>query len=76
VARPRERGGSGTRTLAAASNAGGRLLVHADVAAPGKYRLTPLANPGAAPADWAVVVVVPLKLVDGTGTPTRVLALV
>jgi kynurenine formamidase len=51
--------------------------VRADVAAAGKYGLTQLANPGAAPADWAVVVVVvPLKLVDGTGTPARVLALV
>ena len=42
----------------------------------GKYGLTQLANLAQLPATGAVVVVAPLKLVEGTGTPARVLALV
>ena len=42
----------------------------------GKHGLTQLANLAQLPPTGAVVVVAPLKLVDGTGTPTRVLALV
>jgi kynurenine formamidase len=42
----------------------------------GKYGLTRLANLAQLPPTGAVVVVAPLKLVDETGTPTRVLALV
>ena len=38
--------------------------------------LTQLANLAQLPATGALLVVAPLKLVDGTGTPTRVLALV
>jgi kynurenine formamidase len=42
----------------------------------GKYGLTQLANLAELPPTGAVLVVAPLKLVDGTGSPTRVLALV
>jgi kynurenine formamidase len=41
----------------------------------GKYGLTQLANLAELPPTGAVVVVAPLKLVDGTGSPTRVFAL-
>jgi kynurenine formamidase len=42
----------------------------------GKYGLTQLANLAELPPTGAVLVAAPLKLVDGTGSPTRVLALV
>jgi kynurenine formamidase len=42
----------------------------------GRYGLTQLANVDRLPAAGAVIVVAPLKLVDGTGSPARVLALV
>jgi kynurenine formamidase len=42
----------------------------------GKYGLTQLANLAQLPPSGALLVVAPLKLVDGTGTPARVLALV
>ena len=42
----------------------------------GKYGLTQLANLDRLPPTGAVVVVAPLKLVRGTGSPSRVLALV
>lgn len=42
----------------------------------GKYGLTQLANLAELPPTGAVVVVAPLKLVRGTGSPTRVFALV
>lgn len=41
-----------------------------------RYGLTQLANLGTLPSTGAVIVVAPLKLVDGTGSPSRVLALV
>ncbi|HVW17287.1 MAG TPA: cyclase family protein [Solirubrobacteraceae bacterium] len=41
-----------------------------------RYGLTQLANLGELPPTGAVIVVAPLKLVDGTGAPTRALALV
>ena len=41
----------------------------------GRYGLTQLANLEQLPAAGAVVIVAPLKLVDGTGSPARVLAL-
>ena len=40
----------------------------------GRYGLTQLANLAELPPTGAVVVVAPLKLVDGTGSPARVLA--
>jgi kynurenine formamidase len=42
----------------------------------GKYGLTQLANLARLPATGALLVVAPMKLVDGTGSPARVLALV
>jgi kynurenine formamidase len=41
-----------------------------------KYGLTQLANLGQLPPTGAVVIVAPMKLVGGTGSPARVLALV
>ena len=42
----------------------------------GKYGLTQLANLDRLPATGALVVAAPLKIVRGSGSPTRVLALV
>src|SRR5215203_2504027 len=42
----------------------------------GKYGLTQLANVGRLPATGALVIAAPLKIVRGSGSPTRVLALV
>jgi kynurenine formamidase len=42
----------------------------------GKYGLTQLANLGELPATGALIVVAPLRLVDGTGSPARALALI
>jgi kynurenine formamidase len=42
----------------------------------GKYGLTQLANLGELPPTGALLVVAPLRLVDGTGSPARALALV
>ena len=42
----------------------------------GKYGVTQLANLGKLPARGAMVVMAPLKLVDGTGSPIRALAFV
>jgi kynurenine formamidase len=50
--------------------------VHAHFLGAGKYGITQLANLAELPPTGAVVVVAPLKLVDGTGSPARVLALV
>jgi kynurenine formamidase len=50
--------------------------VHARFLGAGKYGLTQLANLGELPATGAIVVVAPLRLVDGTGSPARVLAFV
>jgi kynurenine formamidase len=50
--------------------------VHSFVLGAGKYGITQLANLARLPATGAVLVVAPLKLVGGTGSPARVLALV
>ncbi len=50
--------------------------VHHFLLGAGKYGLTQLANLAALPPTGALIVVAPLKLVDGTGSPSRVLALV
>jgi kynurenine formamidase len=50
--------------------------VHSFVLGAGKYGITQLANLARLPVTGAVVVVAPLKLVGGTGSPARVLALV
>jgi kynurenine formamidase len=49
--------------------------VHHFLLGAGKYGLTQLANLAELPPTGALVVVAPLKLVDGTGSPTRVFAL-
>jgi kynurenine formamidase len=50
--------------------------VHYYLLGAGKYGITQLANLGKLPATGALVVVAPMKLVGGTGSPVRVLALV
>jgi kynurenine formamidase len=50
--------------------------VHSYFLGAGKYGLTQLANLAELPPVGAMIVVAPLKLVDGTGSPARVLALV
>jgi kynurenine formamidase len=50
--------------------------VHQYLLGSDRYGLTQLANLGELPPTGAVVVVSPLKLVGGTGSPVRVLALV
>jgi kynurenine formamidase len=50
--------------------------VHSHFLGAGKYGLTQLANLARLPATGAMLVVAPMKLVDGTGSPARVLALV
>jgi kynurenine formamidase len=49
--------------------------VHNFLLGAGRYGLTSLANLAALPATGAVLVVAPLKLVGGTGSPARVFAL-
>jgi kynurenine formamidase len=50
--------------------------VHHFLLGAGRYGLTQLANLAELPPTGALIVVAPLKLVDGTGSPSRVLALV
>jgi kynurenine formamidase len=50
--------------------------VHSFLLGAGKYGITQLANLAQLPATGAVIVVAPLKLVDGTGSPSRIYALI
>ena len=50
--------------------------VHNFLLGAGRYGLTQLANLEALPVTGALLVVAPLKLVGGTGSPSRVLAFV
>ena len=50
--------------------------VHNFLLGAGKYGITQLANLAELPPTGALIVVAPLKLVNGTGSPARVLALV
>jgi kynurenine formamidase len=50
--------------------------VHSFLLGAGKYGLTQLANLDQLPPTGALIVVAPLKLVDGTGSPSRVFAFV
>jgi kynurenine formamidase len=62
-----------------AGSAGGMdpgFPVHNFLLGAGRYGLTQLANADALPASGALIVVAPLKLVRGTGAPSRVLAFV
>jgi kynurenine formamidase len=71
--------GVGVETVGTdAGSAGGfdpPFPVHTFVLGAGKYGLTQLANLAQLPPTGALIVVAPLKLVDGTGSPTRVFAL-
>ena len=77
-----ERGitGFGVETVGIDAGAAGTFdpvfPVHQYLLGNDRYGLTQLANLAELPATGAVVVVAPLKLVDGTGSPARVLALV
>jgi kynurenine formamidase len=72
--------GIGVETVGTdAGSAGGfdpPFPVHGFFLGAGKYGVTQLANLAQLPPTGAIVVVAPLKLVDGTGSPARVLALV
>ncbi|HEX3736496.1 MAG TPA: cyclase family protein, partial [Solirubrobacterales bacterium] len=62
-----------------AGSAGGMdpgFPVHNFLLGAGRYGLTQLANLSKLPSTGALIVVAPLKLVDGTGSPSRVLAFV
>jgi kynurenine formamidase len=73
-------GGVGVETVGTDAGGAGAFdppfPVHSYVLGAGKYGLTQLANLDRLPPTGAVIVVAPLKLVDGTGSPSRVLALV
>ena len=72
--------GIGVETVGTdAGSAGGfdpPFPVHSHFLGAGKYGVTQLANLAELPPTGAIVVVAPLRLVDGTGSPARVLALV
>jgi len=72
--------GIGVETVGTdAGSAGGfepPFPVHSFLLGAGKYGLTQLANLAELPPTGALIVVAPLKLVDGTGSPSRVFALV
>jgi kynurenine formamidase len=72
--------GIGVETVGTdAGSAGGfdpPFPVHAHFLGAGKYGVTQLANLAELPPAGTVVVVAPLRLVDGTGSPARVLAFV
>jgi kynurenine formamidase len=72
--------GIGVETVGTdAGSAGGfdpPFPVHSFFLGAGKYGLTQLANLAQLPPTGALIVVAPLKLVGGTGSPTRVFALV
>jgi kynurenine formamidase len=71
--------GIGVETVGTdAGSAGGfdpPFPVHGYFLGAGKYGVTQLANLAQLPPTGAIIVVAPLKLVDGTGSPARVLAL-
>jgi kynurenine formamidase len=77
-----ERGivGFGVETVGTDAGAAGgfdpAFPAHTFLMGNGRYCLTQLANLAQLPPTGAVLVAAPLKLVDGTGSPTRVLALV
>jgi kynurenine formamidase len=71
--------GFGVETVGTdAGSAGGfdpPFPAHSYLLGAGKYGITQLANLAQLPPTGAIVVVAPLRLVDGTGSPARVLAL-
>jgi kynurenine formamidase len=72
--------GFGVETVGIDAGAAGGMdpgfPVHNFLLGAGRYGLTQLASLDALPVTGAVIVVAPLKLVDGTGSPSRVLAFV
>ncbi len=72
--------GVGVETVGIDAGAAGEFdppfPVHYYLLGAGKYGVTQLANLGALPPTGALLVVAPLKLTDGTGSPIRALALV
>jgi kynurenine formamidase len=76
----RDIAGFGVETVGIDAGAAGGMdpafPVHFFLLGAGRYGLTSLANLAALPPVGAVIVVAPLKLVGGTGSPSRVLALV
>ena len=50
--------------------------MHSFLFGAGKYGVTQLANLAQLPVTGGVIVVAPLRLVDGTGSPSRIFALV
>ncbi len=80
LATRRDLAGFGVETVGIDAGAAGAMdpafPVHSFLLGAGRYGLTSLANLAALPATGAVIVVAPLKLVGGTGSPSRVLALV
>jgi kynurenine formamidase len=76
----RDLAGFGVETVGIDAGAAGGFdppfPVHHHLLGNGRLGLTQLANLGELPATGAVIVVAPLKLVGGTGSPVRALALV
>jgi kynurenine formamidase len=72
--------GFGVETVGTdAGSAGGfdpPFPIHHQLLGAGKYGITQLANLAELPPTGAVIVVAPLRLVNGTGSPSRVIALV
>lgn len=80
IAEERDIVGFGVETVGTDAGAAGGFdppfPAHQFLMGNGRYGLTQLANLAELPPTGAVIVVAPLKLVGGTGSPTRVLALV
>lgn len=80
LAEEREIAGFGVETVGTDAGAAGGFdppfPAHNYLLGAGVYGLTQLANLGELPVTGALLVVAPLKLVDGTGSPARVFAIV
>jgi kynurenine formamidase len=80
IAQERRIAGFGVETVGTDAGAAGGFdppfPAHSFLLGAGIYGLTQLANLGELPVTGALLVVAPLKLVDGTGSPARVLAFV
>ena len=80
LATEREIVGFGVETVGIDAGAAGGFdppfPVHHHLLGNGRYGLTQLANLGELPVTGAIIVVAPLRLVGGTGSPVRALALV
>jgi kynurenine formamidase len=80
LATERELAGFGVETVGTDAGAAGGFdppfPAHQFLLGNGRYGITQLANLDQLPPTGAVIVVAPLKLVRGTGSPSRVLALV